>query len=447
MRGLWSTLALLGVLLGLGAYIYFGDPGEATNSVSTAEEVFSSLEVDDIDEVKVRGESGDVTTVKKENGVWRITDPIQATASEIEASGVARSLADLEVVRVIDEKGANPGEYGLEKPRLEIEYQTANDKPGGKLLVGDITPTGAQMYARRNDEPRIFLIPQSQNWALNKSTFDLREKALFTIDRTKVDGLEVTLPDRTLEFAKVNDSWTITRPIAAPADAAAVEVVVGRVQTAQMKTIVSEAATPADLRTYGLARPEVTATVRMGSDSVSLALGGKAEDGLYARNMSTPVIATVDASIVDELRKPVDEFRRKDAFEFRTYNATRAELTRSGQTVVIERVKGTGEEAQDTWRRVSPNPADLDTAKAESLLNALTAIQATSFQPTTPSTGLQSPALTVVVRFDDGKKEERVTFGQTGSDMYFGRQDQPDAGRIAPEKYNEAIKALDELAK
>jgi hypothetical protein len=448
MRGLWSTLASLVVLVGLGAYIYFGDPGENANSAPASEEVFASLDTDDIDQLIVRGESGEVTTLTKEGGVWRITDPIKATASDVEASGVARSLADLEVVRVIDEKGANPGEYGLEKPRLEIQYRTANDEADGKLLVGDVTPTGAQMYARRNDEPRIFLVPQSQNLALNKSTFDLREKALFTIDRTKVDRVEVSLPGRAIEFAKDGDAWMISKPLSTPADSAAVEVLVGRVQTAQMTSIVTESATPAELRKYGLVNPEAAATVRMGGESVTLAIGGKAGDNaLYARNVATPIVVTVEPSLADELRKQIDEYRRKDAFEFRAFNASRLEVTRGGQTITFEKVPGTGENAVDSWRRVNPNPAAVDTTKAEALLSALSEIQAASFVPANAKTGLQAPAATVAVTFGDTKKVERVSFGQTGSDVYFGRPDQPDAGKIDRAKYDEALKTLDELSK
>ena len=51
------------------------------------------------------------------------------------------------------------------------------------------------------------------------------------------------------------------------------------------------------------------------------------------------------------------------------------------------------------------------------------------------------------VKFDDGKKEERVTFGQAGSDVYVSRPGEPGAAKIDAADFNEAIKSLDELSK
>ena len=77
MRGLKSTLALIVVLAGLGAYIYFvtwkqpaGDTGKKQ------EKVFASVEADKIDELKVSSATGDTTTIKKQNGAWQVTQPI-----------------------------------------------------------------------------------------------------------------------------------------------------------------------------------------------------------------------------------------------------------------------------------------------------------------------------------------------------------------------------------
>src|SRR5439155_12644715 len=102
----------------------------------------------------------------------------------------------------------------------------------------------------------------------------------------------------------------------------------------------------------------------------TLLVGTKAEDGnFYVRDASRPMIMTAESSLVDDLKKGADDYRRKDIFEFRAYNATRLELTRNGQTVVFEKAKGQGENAQEKWRRVTPTAADADKDKVEGLLS------------------------------------------------------------------------------
>jgi hypothetical protein len=134
-------------------------------------------------------------------------------------------------------------------------------------------------------------------------------------------------------------------------------------------------------------------------------------------------------------------------FEFRAFNATRGEFTRGSQTIILERVKGQGEKAQDSWRRVSPNPADVDKSKVESLLAGLADMRATSFTDPIAKTGLDNPAMTVLVKFEDGKKEERVSFGKNGADVHVLVPGQPGAAKIDAEKFAEANKSLDELSK
>ena len=62
-------------------------------------------------------------------------------------------------------------------------------------------------------------------------------------------------------------------------------------------------------------------------------------------------------------------------------------------------------------------------------------------------TGLDAPAMTVAVKYDDGKKEERVSFGKSDTDAYAGRPGEPGAAKIDATDFNEAVKTLDEIAK
>ena len=81
MRGLRSTIALLVVLIGLGAYIYFVTwKRAAQDSGPKQEKVFASVLADQIEELKVKAESGDVTTLKKTSGAWTVVAPMAATA-------------------------------------------------------------------------------------------------------------------------------------------------------------------------------------------------------------------------------------------------------------------------------------------------------------------------------------------------------------------------------
>jgi hypothetical protein len=446
MRGLKSTLALLVVLIGLGAYIYFVTLKQPADGGTGQPKVFASLATDKINEIKMKSASGDVTTVKKDAGAWQIVSPVTSKAAESEVSAITSALGQLEVVRVIDENPANLADFGLATPRIEVEFK-AEGKPAGHLLIGEKTPTGASLYARREDEKRVFLIAAYQESPLNRSTFDLRDKTLIALARDQVLGVDITSGGKVIKLAKKDNEWRITSPINARADYSASEGVLGRVETAQMKSIVSDNASPADLKKYGLDKPQTTVSVNLAGSSNVIALGGKADDGtVYARDVSKPLVVTVESSVADEFKKSVDDFRRRDAFEFRAFNANRAELTWAGKTLTLEKVKGEGDKP-DTWKKSGAVSGEADKAQVETLLTGLADIRATSFKDSTAATGLNAPALTVKVKFDDNKKEESVTFGKSGNDAYMARPDDLGAGAIEADKLSEALKTLDELAK
>jgi Domain of unknown function (DUF4340) len=450
MRGLRSTIALLVVLIGLGAYIYFvtWKQPDSSDTASNQEKVFASLEAEKIEELKIKAEKGDVTTVVKKDGAWQVTHPISTKADESEVSAITSGLTQVSVVRVVDENPNDLKEYGLASPRIEIDFKASGDKEYRKLFVGDKSPTGSDMFAKRNDEKKIFLVPAFQETSFNKDTFSLREKQLLKFDRDKVDRVELAASGKNVALAKEGTEWKLTTPVQVRADFGSVEGLMGRLQTAQMKSIVADEASPADLKKYGLDKPDVTVNVNAGSARATLLVGGKAEDGtIYVRDASRPMVMTADSSLADDFKKGADDYRRKDVFEFRAYNASRIELTRNGQTVVFDKAKGEGENPQDTWRRVSPNAGNADKDKIDSLLSRLSNMRATSFVDSTAKTGLDKPELAVYVKFDDGKKEERVSFGKAGDDVYASRPSEPGAAKVDATDLTEALKTLDEISK
>src|SRR4051794_7211092 len=264
MRGLRSTILLVVVLAGLGAYFYFVTsklPEGGSTEAKKQDKVFNGVEPAKIDEIKVTTAAGDATTVKKEGSGWQIVQPLSAKADEGEASSITSALASVEITRVIDENPTNLNEYGLSNPRFEVDFKAAGDKDYRKLLVGEKTPTGGGVYAKRNDEKRVFAIPAFQENTFNRTTFDLRDKVLLKFDREKVDAIDVSAGGKTLDMAKDGGDWKIAKPVQSKADFGSVEGLIGKLQTAQMKSMVADDPSPADLKKYGLDKPEATVSL------------------------------------------------------------------------------------------------------------------------------------------------------------------------------------------
>ena len=171
----------------------------------------------------------------------------------------------------------------------------------------------------------------------------------------------------------------------------------------------------------------MTVTVGAGSSKTVLEVG-KTENGeTYAKDASRPMVFTVDTTLQDDLKKNLDDYRKKELFEFRPFYLAklRAVLDAPGGAKTYEFEKAEAGEARRSrdleGHARGRTSHTADQTAMDDLLNKLMAIKAESFVDAKTKTGLDKPALVVSASYDEGKFE-RVRFGQVG-EMAYGVRD------------------------
>lgn len=436
MRGLTSTIVLLVVLLALVGYIYFVDANRPAGGDDDRPKAFE-VTAENIEEVQIKNAAGETARVQRVNDSWQLLEPEKADADADTVSSLTTSLASLQVQRVIDENPADLGQYGLNPPRLDVGFRLKDQKEFQHLLVGEKTPTGNDLYAKKPSENRVFLIASYLDSTFDKTAFDLRDKDVLKFDRDKADGVELTAGTTTIRLARKDTEWRVVAPLTARADYGASEGLVSQLGSAQMQQIVESEAKA--LEQYGLDRPSATVSIASGSSRATLLLGRSADGAVFAKDAARPMVFTVPESLAADVRKDVFDFRRKDLFDARSFTATRVEVRRGDATVAIEKTKGA--DGKEVWKRAAGQ--DADTAKVEELISKLSGLRAQSFEPGEHAS-LSSPALTAAVRFDENKTET-VTFGRSGAEVFAKRADEAGTAKVDAAAFDEAVKALDAL--
>ena len=434
MRGLRSFIALLAVALALGAYLYFVESRETPGADSEPRDKVFAVEADQIEEITVKSDGGEQTTLKKSGTDWQIVAPVTADADDSEAPGIARNLATLEQQRLVEENPDDLGDFGLNEPRIRVTFKAGGQEHA--LLIGSKTPTGTDLYAKTAAQPKVFLIASYLESTFNRNTFELRDKSALRFDRDAADRVELAAGDQKMRLAKKDGQWHIAEPSLPRTDAPAIEGLVSRLSGVQMKKIVQRDAAAADLKKYGLVDPAATVRVGAGSAEATLLIGSKAEDEaeVYARDASRPDVFTIESTLLDDLRKGAGEYRQKDVFDARAFNTTRVEIARGGQSTVVEK-------SGDKWRHTAPAAKDSDAAKVDALLSSLTSVRADSFVDAAPAKATEEAVVTLT--FDNGK-QERVTFLRAGDDAFAVRGDAPGAGKLSVSVLDGILKAIDE---
>ena len=445
MRGVRSLLVLVVIAIPLGYLVYRDYQRPPGDDGPKKDKVFS-VDSAKIEEITIKSDSGEQTRLQKSGADWQMVSPVSARPDNSEVSGLTTNLSTLEMQRVVDENPSDLKEYGLDQPRIEVSFKA--DGQQHTLFIGQKTPPGSDLYAKRANDNKVFLIQSYLESNFNKKAFDLRDKTAVKVERDKLDAVEIATPERTIRFTKPSGEWQLGEPLQGRADFSAIEGLVSRLTSLQMKAIAADVEGP-DAKKYGFDKPAATVRFGTGSAQATLVVGGSAEkDTVYAKDLSRPGVFTVESSILEELKKDPSEYRQKDLFDARTFNSTRLEIVRAGQTHAFEKTKGKNKEGQDEekWRQISPQTRDLDQPSFDKLLSAVTGTRATSFvDAATATKALAAPELTVAVKFDEGKKEDRVTMAKSGTDAFASRAGEPGAAKVDASTVDSIVKALQEL--
>ena len=347
MRGGKSFLVLLAVAAALGAYIYFVESKRTGSDEKKKDKVFT-VDTSKVDTIEVHAASGETTTLKKSGSDWQIVAPEAIDADASTVGTLVSTLESLEVSRVVSDNPSSVKEYGLDPAKSSVAFKLAGETTMHKLDLGDKTPTGSDVYARVEGQPKLLLIAAFNTDSLNRTTFDLREKAILKFQRDGVDSLKLegSAPPA-ISLSRKADEWRLTEPVTAKADFGTVDGIVGQLSSARMKAIETPGAasagamSPADLKKYGFEKPQETVTLGAGSTRATLQIGGKKDDAsLYARDMARPgLVFTVEPGLLTALQRKPDDVRVKDVFEFRSFSAQNVAFTIGGQTYTFAKEK------------------------------------------------------------------------------------------------------------
>jgi hypothetical protein len=447
MRGLTSTLVLVVVLAGLGAYIYFVDskrPAAGGDGSAAATEKVFAVEADKINELRITYQ-GESSLLRKSEAGWQMIEPTAIEADPPEAIGVATALTNVDIVRVVDENATNLEQFGLANPLITVAFK-AEGGAAGTLKLGNKNATQGEIYALKNDEKRVFLVSSFQETSFNRKPFDLRDKKILKFDRDKADSLILAKGATAIEMARAGSEWKVVRPVPSRSDYSAIEGFLTRLSSSNMSKLLEE--NPTDLAKYGLDKPSMTVTIGAGSAKTVLEVGLTESGDTYAKDASRPMVFTVDTTLQSDLNKDFDEYRKKELFEFRPFSLAklRAVLDAPGgpKTYEFEKQKPATPADPETWKvtRVGAASHTADQVTMDDLLQKLVAIRAESFVDAKTKTGLDKPALVVSASYDEGKFE-RVRFGQVGEAAFGLRDGETGIAKIAAGSMGAAMQAFD----
>ncbi len=385
-----TNVAIGTVFLVLLAFVYFYEikGGEERRQEAEKSKQLFVFQDDDAQRLELlRG--ADALVLGKGTGGWNLSAPMTDGADQEAVERYLRNLRECEREKVVVDSAAVTAEqaaqYGLDAPQLKVRLQT-EDGTEQVVAFGADSPTDRFTYAQlQGDNPEIFVVRAWRFDNLDKRAFDLRDRRVLAFAKDEVMQVQRWGTGGGAALARSEPGWQMREPVAARADADAVDGLLDKIDQAEIQAFVAEEPDTAALATYGLGAraSQVEIALLVGADRAEkrLAIGGADEQGRwYARDASRPQVFLVDSTLVQELTKDIADLRDKKPLRFERDQVERIVLMRGAATAFAA-----DKDTSGVWHLSDPMGRDAKSWKLNSLLSDLEQLEVEDFAEQLPA--------------------------------------------------------------
>ena len=406
-----TTLVLFGILTLLSLGYYFLELKEVEKEAKTK---LVSFQEEEVSSFSIRRGEKVITLERGENG-WRMSEPVEDRADEKEIIALLGNVIRAKTERTLDASGDSLADFGLQNPPIIFTVHLKEKETPFILEVGNTTPAGFSVYARRKGEEKILLAPDTIKTSLEKDAFAFRSKVLLSFAQEAVQAVSLRTDSLHVRLQRQEKGkWRITEPVEVAADSGKVSDLLHSLTQDQIQTFPDK---PASLKMVGLDPPrgEIRLTLDGGTEA-TLLLGErekKEKGGVYARRSGEEQVLVLKETFLKEIPKQVADLRDRTLLALDREKVNTIELeTPKGRTVLSK--------AEDTWGIKEPEEASADQGMINDLLWDLTTTRVKEFVDDDAKTlkpyGLDVPPVTVRLLDPQGKLLSTLTLARASND-------------------------------
>lgn len=276
--------------------------------------------------------SGETKTKTAADTVYKLSQPDWDIINHAEVQTLVQSLFSIRFKRVVSEEKTET-EYGFDRPTASIVYFLA-DQSQIKLEIG-LPQSGADSYARRNDDNKVYLVSGMAD-RTQRGPLSLLKDSLDTIDNKSIKqfSFQRNSDQSNLTFAVINKNIS---PIVSPTAAPSLSPVPGPsvtpappalgdrkwelvsplrwdAKSSDINSMVSEFATlfpqeyvdygNINFAEYGLDKPDYVVTLQSEYEETVLQIGASAGAGQrFARIVKYPLVFVLNMSQLSMLNR------------------------------------------------------------------------------------------------------------------------------------------------
>lgn len=339
--------------------------------------------------LKVKSEIAQLT-LQKQADQWMLLEPTKGWADKDAVEKMLKAVAELKPSGSRKGENLTDPKYGLDKPRLTVEFTYGANKTV-TLQLGAQTPGGSECFAKIDNRAELYFVPASLQTDLTQQPDTLRDKALTHFDKDTVVGYTLQYPESVITVEKrgtdQEPTWFMTQPYPASADEWTAKQIAEKLAGLKADAFAPEQA-PAGTD-YGFAKPLLKATVRTKDNKqYVVVIGAKAApqapttspgnapagaDKVYAQLEGRPEVLLLPSTQVSELKKTDMDMRDKRILQIDKAQVEELRVERkTGFAFTVRRLS-------DGWQLLNPATGRAKATKVDDMLWDLSELEAKEF--------------------------------------------------------------------
>ncbi len=378
----------------------------------------------------------------RDSAGWNIIEPVRTEGEKGTLDAVANMFEWAKMEKVVSSDPSEYASFGLQPPRAVLVVKS--DETQDTLYVGDRSPVGSFVYARKGGSTDVFQTTTSLEYNTTKSLFDYRDKKILSFDKNQVNSVEIKNRKGRFVLNKNGAYWDLVAPVSMRADATKINSILDRSSYQSAQAFIEEQ--PQDLKKYGLHKPAVELSLTLGvhRSVKTLQIGDLHEGKYYARDTAKPPVFTVDSSYVNLLLVGLGDLRNKKLTDFSTADVDRVEITVGDSLYVC--VKDTSND----WSLVAPKQGGTKSWKISSILTDASTLKAEAFADDTPTSlksyGLEPPRVKINF-YRQSQLLAQVLYGKNKDDklVYCKTGDEKAVALVKKESFDKANIKLNDI--
>lgn len=347
------TMAIVLVLLIGTVVILIKNPAPADSSsgVSSAVPEITVLKIDKatIDEVSGINSAGSFAIKRKDSDNFTVKGKETIPVDSYYVDAIVGDVSELKANLNVTESASNIAEYGLDKPSINVTVKTA-DKTEYNLLFGNKTVNG-DYYFKLGSSDAVYVVASNITDDFNKTNLGLYSKTIaadvtadtITDVNLKKAGSDTisykkmeTTASTTASSSVYNEEFKLLSPFEYTGDSDVISVVNTSIASLYATSAETDDFSAANLKKYGLDKPEYTLDYTYSSKTITLYFSKKVGNDYSFYLKDRPLIYKIAATSAAFLEKTVSDLCYKLLYSMDIKSVAKLKIEGGGKSYLFE---------------------------------------------------------------------------------------------------------------